>query len=110
MTATTTDHDAPAVFFTNHAIERLVQRLPQLADEEALAASVARARPVAWKTLAAEAHHCGRPLRWSSDRLYLRDDEAEALYVVLTERGQSHRLVVVTVARSRRPKGFQPLE
>lgn len=93
--------DPEQLVFTNHAIDRLIQRFPEFAGEEILAALVSRSKPVTAAKLNAEAVHTGRPFRYGPEVEYRRDDETGMLLICRKVDGKK---LVVTIARCRRPK------
>lgn len=106
MTPPTTEPAIPLVF-SNHAIDRLIQRFPELASEDELRAAVGRAEAVCWHQLRAEANHCGRPLRVTRLNVLFRDERTGCLFITRLPDDGKQVLVCVTVVRFRRPEGFQ---
>lgn len=92
----------PVIRFSNHAIDRLIQRFPELADPEQLAEVVSRVRPVDHNRLNLEAAHCGRPRRFGPNAEYLRDDASGLM--LICRRGEAGVMFVMTVVRNRKPK------
>lgn len=98
----------PPVFFSNHAIDRLIQRFPEIASDGDLQAAFRRAVPLSIQRLRAEARYCGRPIRVVSSDVLFRDETTGCLFVCGKDDGG--RLVVKTVVPFRVPKGFQWLQ
>ena len=89
--------------FTDHAIDRWIERFP---DDDVLAA-FARSRPVKLWRLRMEASRTGRPFRFSHNARYLRDEETGAVFI-LRQFTPHHPETVVTVVKFRRPKVCRP--